>query len=100
MAMNTTRDDGSQSMWVATADLPQSAAHPFSPHLNHILSAAGFDAFVEGLLHAVLRDDGAADSLSLRPYLHLAPPPDHSMISRTRPMFPVETHQPVSTSTQ
>ena len=49
MAMSTTRDDGSQSMWVATADLPQSAAHPFSPRLNHILSAAGFDAFVEGL---------------------------------------------------
>ena len=48
--MGTTRDDGSQqSMWLATADLPQSAGHPFYERLNRILEAAGFDAFVEGL---------------------------------------------------
>ncbi len=48
--MGTVRDDGSQqSMWVATADLPQSAGHPFYERLNRILEAAGFDAFVEGL---------------------------------------------------
>ena len=42
----------------------------------------------------------AADSLSLRAFLHLAPPaapPDHSTISRTRRLFPVETHQAVFT---
>ena len=50
MAMGRVRDDGSQqSMWVATADLPQSAGHPFYERLNRILEAAGFDAFVEGL---------------------------------------------------
>ena len=50
MAMGTTRDDGSrQSMWVATTDLPRNAGHPFYERLNRILSAAGFDAFVEGL---------------------------------------------------
>ena len=50
MAMGTTHDDGSQqSIWVATADLPQSAGHPFHARLNRILSATGFDAFVEGL---------------------------------------------------
>ena len=48
--MGTTRDDGSQqSMWVTTADLPQTAAHPFYERLNRILEAAGFHAFVEGL---------------------------------------------------
>ena len=40
--MGTVRDDGSQqSMWVATADLPQSAGHPFYERLNRILEAAG-----------------------------------------------------------
>ena len=35
------------SMWVATTDLPRSAAHPFYHRLNRILADAGFDAFVE-----------------------------------------------------
>jgi transposase len=35
------------SMWVATADLPASAGHPFYTRLNRILDAAEFDAFVE-----------------------------------------------------
>lgn len=34
-------------MWVATADLPASAGHPFYTRLNRILDAAEFDAFVE-----------------------------------------------------
>ena len=42
----------------------------------------------------------AADSLSLRAFLRLAPPaapPDHSTISRTRRLLSVETHQAVFT---
>ena len=35
-------------MWVATQDLPRSAAHPFYRRLNRILDEAQFDAFVEG----------------------------------------------------
>ena len=129
--MGTTRDDGSQqSMWVATTDLPRNAGHPFYERLNRILSAAGFDAFVEGLCARFYTTMGrpslapgryfrllllgyfegldseraiawrAADSLSLRAFLNLAPPaapPDHSTISRTRRLFPVETHQAVFT---
>ena len=34
-------------MWVATADLPQSAGHPFYQRLNRVRDDAGFDAFVE-----------------------------------------------------
>ena len=36
-------------MWVATADLPQSAGHPFYARLNRVLDDAGFDTFVETL---------------------------------------------------
>ena len=36
-----------RSMWVATTDLPRSAAHPFYARLNQILDDAGFDRFVE-----------------------------------------------------
>ena len=36
------------SMWVATQDLPRSAAHPFYRRLNRVLDEAQFDAFVEG----------------------------------------------------
>ncbi len=35
-------------MWVATQDLPRSAAHPFYRRLNRVLDDAQFDAFVEG----------------------------------------------------
>ena len=36
-------------MWVATQDLPRSAAHPFYARLNQILDQHDFDGFVEGL---------------------------------------------------
>ena len=35
-------------MWVATEDLPRSAAHPFYRRLNRVLDDAQFDVFVEG----------------------------------------------------
>lgn len=34
-------------MWIATSDLPRTAAHPFYERLNRILDDAGFDLFVE-----------------------------------------------------
>jgi transposase len=34
-------------LWVATADLPKTAAHPFYRRLNELLEAHGFDAFAE-----------------------------------------------------
>jgi hypothetical protein len=36
-------------MWVATQDLPRSAAHSFYARLNQILDQHDFDGFVEGL---------------------------------------------------
>ena len=38
------------SMWVATEDLPRSAAHPFYTRLNQILDQHDFDRYVEELL--------------------------------------------------
>jgi len=36
-------------MWVATQDLPRTAAHPFYARLNQILDQHDFDRYVEGL---------------------------------------------------
>jgi transposase len=38
-----------RAMWIATSDLPTTAAHPFYDRLNRILDDAGFDAHVEAL---------------------------------------------------
>ena len=126
----TRDDGSQQPMWVATADLPQGGGHPFYERLNQILGAAGFDAFVEKLCAPFYARMGrpslapgryfrlllvgyfegldseraiawrAADSLSLRSFLRLAPPaspPDHSTISRTRRLLSLETHEAVFT---
>ena len=48
MAMGKTDRSGSQEpLWVAGADLPRSAGHPFYERLNGILEAGGFDELVE-----------------------------------------------------
>jgi len=44
-------------MWVATQDLPRSAAHPFYAGLNQILSRHDFDGF-EGLCERFYADEG------------------------------------------
>ncbi len=46
------------SMWVATSDLPRSAAHPFYTRLNQILDTHDFDGYVEELCHPFYADDG------------------------------------------
>jgi len=48
MAMGKRRRRHRQpTMWVASSDLPRTAAHPFYERLNRVLDDAGFDAFVE-----------------------------------------------------
>ena len=50
MAMGKRQQYATQrSMWVATQDLPRSAAHPFYTRLNQILDKHNFDRDVEGL---------------------------------------------------
>ena len=45
-------------MWVATQDLPRSAAHPFYTRLNQILDEHDFEGYVEGLCTQFYADDG------------------------------------------
>jgi len=45
-------------MWLATHDLPGSAAHPFYARLNQILDQHDFDGYVEGLCQRFYADNG------------------------------------------
>lgn len=45
-------------MWVATQDLPRSAAHPFYVCLNQILDQHDFDGYVERLCERFYADEG------------------------------------------
>jgi transposase len=48
MAMGTRKQQERQEdLWIATAELPRSAGHPFYERLNEVLEEAGLDAFVE-----------------------------------------------------
>jgi transposase len=59
MAMGKRRRHAKQaSMWVATQDLPRSAAHPFYVRLNQILDQHDFDGFVEGLCERFYAEEG------------------------------------------
>jgi transposase len=59
MAMGKRKRHAKQaSMWVATQDLPRSAAHPFYTRLNQILEQHDFDGYVEGLCRPFYADDG------------------------------------------
>jgi len=59
MAMGKRKRHAKQaSMWVATEDLPRSAAHPFYARLNQILDQHDFDGFVEGLCERFYADEG------------------------------------------
>jgi transposase len=58
MAMGKRRRRPKQApMWVATQDLPRSAAHPFYARLNQILDKADFDGHVESLCHGFYADE-------------------------------------------
>jgi transposase len=59
MAMGKRKRQAKQaSMWVATQDLPRSAAHPFYARLNQILDQHDFDGFVEGLCERFYAAEG------------------------------------------
>ena len=58
MAMGKRRRRPKQtSMWVATHDLPRTAAHPFYTRLNQIFDNAGFDGYVESLCQRFYADE-------------------------------------------
>ena len=58
-------------MWVATADLPKSAGHPFYAQLNRVLDDAGFDTFVEAQCAQFYADGIGRPSLAPGRYFRL-----------------------------
>ena len=59
VAMGKRRQRPTQtSIWVATQDLPRSAAHPFYARLNQILDTDDFDGYVEELCQPFYAGDG------------------------------------------
>ena len=71
MAMGKRDRDDQSSFWVATAELPKSAAHPFYERTNQILDSHGFDAFVEGLCQKFYADKLGRPSLAPAVYFRL-----------------------------
>jgi transposase len=72
MAMGKRRRRPKQaSMWVATQDLPRSAAHPFYARLNQILDKANFDGCVEGLCQRFYADEVGRPGLPPGRYFRL-----------------------------
>ena len=63
--------DRQASMWVATADLPTSAGHPFYARLNRVLDDAGFDTFVEAQCARFYADGIGRPSLAPGRYFRL-----------------------------
>src|SRR3954463_9506836 len=58
MAMGKRKHHAKQgAMWVATQDLPRSAAHPFYTRLNQILDKAHFDGYVESRCQRFYADE-------------------------------------------
>jgi transposase len=58
-------------MWVATQDLPRSAAHPFYTRLNQILDTVAFDPYVETLCQRFYADDVGRPGLQPGRYFRL-----------------------------
>lgn len=58
-------------MWVATQDLPRSAAHPFYAQLNRLLDAADFDGYVEGVCQRFYAETMGRPSLPPGRYFRL-----------------------------
>jgi len=58
-------------MWVATQDLPRSAAHPFYARLNQILDQAEFDDYVESVCRRFYADEIGRPGLAPGRYFRL-----------------------------
>jgi len=70
--MGKRKRGGRQStIWIATNDLPTTAAHPFYERLNRILGRAGFDAHVEGLCARFYAETMGRPSLTPGRYFRL-----------------------------
>jgi transposase len=72
MAIGKRRRHAKQaSMWVATEDLPRSAAHPVYRRLNQIFDQDDFDGYVEGLGQRFYADEVGPPGLPPGRYVRL-----------------------------
>jgi len=65
------RGSHQSTIWIATSDLPRTAAHPFYERINQILDNAGFDAHVESLCAAFYAERMGRPSLTPGRYFRL-----------------------------
>ena len=71
MAMGKRKQQEQPSFWIATADLPKTAGHPFYERLNRILNDGGFDAFVEGACRSFYAETLGRPSLAPAVYFRM-----------------------------
>jgi transposase len=71
MAMGKRKSHPQQPLFIATAKLPQSAAHPFYSKLNEVLAGWKFDDFVEGLCARFYEETLGRPSLEPGKYFRL-----------------------------
>jgi transposase len=71
MAMGKRKSHDQQTLFIPTAKLPQSAAHPFYAKLNEVLAGWKFDAFVEGLCVKFYEETIGRPSLAPGKYFRL-----------------------------
>ena len=71
MAMGKRKPHDQQALFIPTADLPQSAAHPFYAKLNEVLAGWKFDPFVEERCAPFYEDKLGRPSLAPGKYFRL-----------------------------
>jgi transposase len=71
MAMGKRKSHDQQTLFIATAKLPQSAAHPFYAKLNEVLAGWKFDEFVEELCAKFYEEKIGRPSLAPGKYFRL-----------------------------
>lgn len=71
MAMGKRKGEEQASLWIATAELPQTPSHPFYERLNQVLNAHGFDRLVERLCRKFYADKMGRPSLPPGVYFRL-----------------------------
>lgn len=64
MAMGKRQREQQRSLFISAVDLPRSASHPFYRKLNEVLSAGGFDDYVESLCGKYYADGVGRPSLA------------------------------------
>jgi len=71
MAMGKRKREQQRSFWVATADLPLTAGHPFYDRVNQLLDDNGFDAFVEAACRGFYAEKLGRPSLAPAVYFRM-----------------------------